>query len=210
MTDRLFLNILLISVIFLVQCCTKKEDEPVFWQPVIQDDGWQISNAGEQNMDSISLNNLYAEANKLDNLYSLLVIKNGFLVAEKYFNGRSVTEASSTASVTKSITSALTGIAIREQFISGTGQKLKDFFPEINWESTDPRKSDITVEQILQMRSGYPWEETDGYLNTLFQTSNWIPLLSQFPLMHDPGRQFGYSNLTVHMMGIIISRSAKK
>ena len=60
------------------------------------------------------------------------------------------------------------------------------------------------------MRSGYPWEETDGYLNTLFQTSNWIPLLSQFPLMHDPGTQFGYSNLTAHVMGIIISRSSKE
>ena len=202
------MNTLVVAATLLLCSCTKNEDEPVSWEPVILADGWQISEAGKQNVDSITLNSLYAEAEKLDNIYSLLVIKNGFLVAEKYFNGKSVTDATPTASVTKSITSALTGIAIREQLISGTDQKLKDFFPEIKWDSEDPRKSEITVEQILQMRSGYPWEESDGYLNTLFQTSNWIPLLSQFPLMNDPGTQFGYSNLMAHMMGIIISRSA--
>ncbi len=190
--------------------CTKNDEESVSWQPLIQNDGWQISGAGEQDLDSNFLNDLYREARKLDNLYSLLVIKNGFIVAEGYFNGKSVYDASSTASVTKSITSALTGIAIREGFITGKNQKMKDFFSEIDWKSTDPGKSEITVEQILQMRSGYPWEEVDGYLNTLFNTTNWIPLLSQFPLMHNPGTEFGYSNFTSHIMGIIISRGSKR
>ena len=203
-------NISVMAATLLLTSCTKKDDESVSWQPVIQNDGWQISGAGKQNIDSVSLNNFYKEASKLDNLYGLLVVKNGYLVAEKYFNGKLANDATSTASVTKSITSALAGIAIREGFITGKNQKLKDFFPEINWGSTDPRKSEVTVEQILQMRSGYPWEESDGYLNTLFQTSNWIPLLLQFPLMHDPGTQFGYSNFTAHIMGIIVSRSSKK
>jgi len=201
---------LIMMAVLLVSSCKKNDEEPISWQPEILDDGWQVSSLKEQGIDSVAINNLYVEAQSLDNLYGLLVVKNGYLVAEKYYNGKSVNDASPTASVTKSITSALAGIAIREGYITGKNQKLKDFFPEINWESADPRKSDITVEQILQMRSGYPWEESDGYLNTLFQTSNWIPLLSQFPLMHDPGTQFGYSNLTAHIMGIIISRGSKK
>lgn len=201
---------LIMMAALLVSSCTKKDEDPISWQPENLVDGWCISGLNEQDLDSSAVNKLYTEARELDNLYGLLVIKNGCLVAEKYYNGKSVNDASPTASVTKSITSALAGIAIRVGFITGKDQKLKDFFPEINWESTDPRKSDITVEQILQMRSGYPWEETDGYLNTLFTTPNWIPLLSQFPLMHDPGTQFGYSNLTAHIMGIIISRSSKK
>jgi hypothetical protein len=141
---------LIMMAVLLVSSCTKNDEETIFWKPVIQDDGWQISSGGEQNMDSISLNNLYAEANKLDNLYSLLVIKNGFLVAEKYFNGRSVTEASSTASVTKSITSALTGIAIREQFISGTGQKLKDFFPELTGNQQTPENQKLLLSRFCR------------------------------------------------------------
>lgn len=204
------LIILIMMAGLLVSSCTKNDEEPINWQPENLDDGWRISSLREQDIDSASVYKLYSESMELDNLYGLLVIKNGYLVTEKYYNGKTVNDASPTASVTKSITSALAGIAIREGFITGKDQKLKDFFPEINWESTDPRKSEITVEQILQMRSGYPWEETDGYLTTLFQTSNWIPLLSQFPLMHDPGTQFGYANLTAHIMGIIISRSANK
>jgi CubicO group peptidase (beta-lactamase class C family) len=197
-------------IVLLLSSCSKKDEEPVNWQPENLNDGLQVSGPREQGMDSAVLYNLYVKANNLDNLYGLLVVKNGYLIAEKYFNGTSVTYASSTASVTKSITSALAGIAIKEGFITGKDQKLKDFFPEIDWESTDPRKSEITVEQMLQMRSGYPWEESDGYLNTLFQTSNWIPLLSQFLLMQDLGTQFGYSNLTAHIIGILISRSSKK
>ena len=122
------MNILVVAATLLLCSCTKNEDEPVSWLPVILADGWQISEAGKQNVDSITLNSLYAEAEKLDNIYSLLVIKNGFLVAEKYFNGKSVTDATPTASVTKSITSALTGIGIREQLISGTDQK-EGLFP---------------------------------------------------------------------------------
>ncbi len=97
---------LIMMAVLLVSSCTKNDDRLVPWQPVPQNDGWQISGAGKQNLDSITLNVLYNEADKLDNLYSLLVIKNGFLIAEKYFNGKSVNYASSTASVTKSFTSA--------------------------------------------------------------------------------------------------------
>jgi CubicO group peptidase (beta-lactamase class C family) len=204
-------NLILLSVmaLFMLYSCSKNEIVSVSWQPTLLGDGWQVSGAREQGLDSNKINNLYNEANSLDNLYSLLVIKNGYLISEKYFNGKTVTDASATASVTKSITSALAGIALNEGFIKSTDQKLTEFFPELDWESTDSRKSEITLQQLLQMRSGYPWEESDGYLNKLFTTSAWIPFLIQFPLMHDPGTQFGYSNLTAHIMGIIIARSAK-
>jgi CubicO group peptidase (beta-lactamase class C family) len=199
---------LLIFSTLLLCSCSKNEVEPDSWKPQQLNDGWSVSSLQAQDMDSIVTNNIYINAEKLDNLYSLLIVKNGYLIAEKYYNGITVNDAVRTASVTKSITSALTGIAIRENLITGTDQKFKDFFPEVNWESSDPRKSEITIGHILQMRSGYPWEEFDGYLETLFNASNWIPFLTQFPLIHDPGTQFGYSNFTAHIMGIIIARSA--
>lgn len=204
------LNILIILATLLLCSCTKNKEEVYSWQPTVMNDGLKVSAASEQGVDSLTIDNTYKEARKLENLYSLLILKDGFLIAEGYFNGMTVNDASRTASITKSITSALAGIAIRENFIAGTDQKLKDFFPEIDWESTDPRKSEITVEQILQMRSGYPWEEFDGYLETLTSSSNWIPFLEQFPLMHDPGTQFGYSNFTAHITAIIIARSAEQ
>ena len=200
--------LLVLSTLWLLPGCSKEEEEVISWQPAEMGDGLRISTATDQGVDSLTIDDAYRRALKLDNIYSLLIMKNGYLVAEGYFNNHAADDARKTASVTKSITSALAGIAIRENMIPDTDQKLKDFFPEIDWESADPRKSEITVEQVLQMRSGYPWEEFDGYFETLVSSRDWIPFLEEFPLMHDPGTQFGYSNFTAHMMGIIIARSA--
>jgi CubicO group peptidase (beta-lactamase class C family) len=197
--------IILASGIF--SSCSENEEEQDSWQPLSLNDGWHISTAEKQGMDPVIINNLYSEAKKLDNLYSFLIVKNGYLVAEQYFNDQSVSDAEPVASITKSIVSALTGIALKEKYIVSTDQKLKDFFPEIDWESTDPKKSEITIEQVLQMRSGYPWEEVYGLIDTLRASSNWIHFLKDFQLVNDPGTKFGYSNFTAHMMGIIISRS---
>jgi CubicO group peptidase (beta-lactamase class C family) len=60
------------------------------------------------------------------------------------------------------------------------------------------------------MRSGYPWEEVYGYLEALVNSPNWIPFLDQFPLVNDPGSEFGYSNFTAHIMGIMIARSSQQ
>ena len=205
-----YLNLLIIISSLLLCSCSKEEEESISWKPLKMNDGWSVSSLKAQDMDSAVITNLFLDAEGLNNLFSLLIVKNGCLIAEEYFNGITLNDATRTASVTKSIISALTGIAIREKFILGTDQKLKEFFPEIDWESTDSKKSEITIEQILQMRSGYPWEEFDGYLELLFNSSNWIPFLKQFPLVHDPGTQFGYSNFTAHIMGIIIARSSKQ
>jgi CubicO group peptidase (beta-lactamase class C family) len=177
-------------------------------QPQEINDGWPVSTPEQQGVDQGKVAAAYQKAKRLDNIYSLLVVKNGFLIAEKYFNGQDISRANPTASVTKSFTSALAGIALREGILSGLDSKLADFFLEIDWQAVDPRKSQITIRQILQMRSGYPWEETDGYLDDLFSRSNWIPLLAEFPLMADPGARWGYSNFMSHMMAVILSRAA--
>ena len=154
------------------------------------------------------VNELYSQAAGIAHLYSLLIVKNGYLVAECYYNGFGVYDANPTASVTKSYISALTGIAINEQVLNSIDENMTVFFPEIDWKIQDLRKSQITLKQILQMRSGYPWEEFDGYLDLLFSSSNWIPFLPEFPLTSDPGTRFGYSNFTAHMMAIILTRAA--
>jgi len=181
----------------------------VSYTPLAENDGWEISDPQRQGIDPDRIETAYREAERLDTIYSLLVVKNGFLVAEGYFNGRNGSMASPTASVTKSFTSALAGIAVREGLMA-LDQTLPAFFPEIDWATADARKAQITLRQVLQMRSGYPWEEADGYLTTLFGRGNWIPLLAEFPLMADPGARWGYSNLMSHMMGIVVSRAANR
>jgi CubicO group peptidase (beta-lactamase class C family) len=178
----------------------------VDYTPLVRDD-WAVSTPEEQGLDPALVAELYHNAGQLETLYGLLVIKNGYLVAEKYFHGKSVDQLSSRASVTKSITSALVGIALEQGCLSSVDQKMIEFFPELLDRIQDPRKMQITIRQMLQMRAGYPWEESSAELFDLmysgFRTSN----LVEVPLVRDPGTGFDYSNLTSHLLGIIVARA---
>jgi CubicO group peptidase (beta-lactamase class C family) len=180
------------------------------YAPLVLDDGWTASSPEEHGLDPARIGSCYQSAAALENIHSLLVVRDGELVSEAYFNGAGASAATPTASVTKSITSALVGIALHEGLLTSLDQPMADFFPEIEWRAQDPRKSAVTLRQILQMRSGYPWEEQAGYLDALFSRSDWIPLLAEFPLTTEPGTQFGYSNLTAHVMGIVVARAADR
>jgi hypothetical protein len=75
-------------------------------------DDWQVSTPAEQGLDPMLVAELYYNAAQLPRLYGLLVIKNGYLIAEKYFNEGAVDQLSSRQSATKSFASALVGIAL--------------------------------------------------------------------------------------------------
>jgi CubicO group peptidase (beta-lactamase class C family) len=150
---------------------------------------------------------VYYSAAELETLYSLLVIKDGYLIAEDYFNEGSVDQKDRLQSVTKSYTSALVGIALDQGYLSSVDQKMLDFFPEVADQITDPRKAQITIRELLQMRSGYPWEETDPALWDGLLSGHYPPLLEEFPLTADPGTEFNYSNLSSNWLGIIVDRA---
>jgi CubicO group peptidase (beta-lactamase class C family) len=153
---------------------------------------------------------LYSNAAELETLYGLLVVKNGLLIAEAYFNNASVEQMSDRASATKSFTSALVGIALDQGCLTSVDQKMMDFFPEFAGQVDDPRKEQITIRDLLQMRGGYPDEEyTPPYMEILYFSDNWhhVPHLVDFPLTSDPGTRFQYSNLTSHLLAVIVARA---
>jgi CubicO group peptidase (beta-lactamase class C family) len=178
----------------------------VDYTPLFRDD-WAVSTPEEQGLNSLSVAETYLNAAELETLYSLLVIKNGYLVAEDYFNEGSVDEKTLIQSASKSYISALIGIAIEEGCLSSVDQKMIEFFPEVADELTDPRKREIDIRQMLQMRSGYPDEETDAaYLEALYW-GVYLPLIEDFPLVSDPGTAFHYSNMTYSWLAILLERA---
>ena len=102
---RIFLMLLVVLMVtaFLAGCGATFKGEKVDYTPLEQDD-WKISTPLEQGLPSRFVDKLYKDAGELDTLYSLLVIKNGYLIAEKYYQGRSVDSKVDLASVTKSFT----------------------------------------------------------------------------------------------------------
>jgi CubicO group peptidase (beta-lactamase class C family) len=169
-----------------------------------------VSTPEEQGLDPMLVSELYNDAAELEKLYSLLVIKNGYLIAEKYFNEGSVEQKVRIQSVTKSYTSALVGMALDQGYLSSVDQKMIDFFPEVAGQITDPRKERITIRHLLQMRAGYPWEETDPKFWDGLLSGHYPPLIEEFPLVNDPGNGFNYSNLSSNWLGIILARAFGK
>ena len=168
---------------------------------------WKVSTPEEQGLDPRLLDKLYTEAEKLETLYGLLVIRNGTLIAEGYFNEGTVDRKNQQQSVTKSFTSSLVGIALDQGCLSSVDQKMFEFFPEFVGQVDDPRKEQITIRDMLQMRSGYPWEETDPALFEALLSADYLRLINSFPLTSDPGTEFQYSNLTSHWLGVIVARA---
>ena len=180
--------------------------EAVEYTPLPEDD-WEVSTPAEQGLDPMLVAELYLDAAELETLYGLLVIKDGHLIAEGYFNEGAVWRKYNVQSVTKSYTSALVGIALDQGCLSSVDQKMMDFFPEFVGRIHEPRKEQITIRDMLQMRSGYPWEETDPVLWEALLSGDYLPLIADFPLISDPGTEFNYSNLTSHWLGVIVTRA---
>lgn len=179
----------------------------VDYAPVTRDD-WPVSTPAEQGLDPQLVAELYLDAEHMPRLYSLLVVKNGQLIAEKYFNEGSLEQKTRVQSVTKSYASALVGIALDQGLLSEVDQTMIDFFPEIAEKITDPRKKQVTIKQLLQMRSGYPWEEMDPAHWKRLLTGQYADDIEIIPLVGDPGTQFNYSNLSSNWLGIIVARAS--
>jgi CubicO group peptidase (beta-lactamase class C family) len=175
----------------------------VDYTPLSGDD-WEVSTPAEQGLDPLLVAELYYNAAELETLYSLLVVKNGYLIAEDYFHEGSVDQKDRLQSVTKSYTSALVGIALQQGYLSSVDQKMLDFLPEVADQITDPRKEQITIRDLLQMRAGYPSEETDPILWDGLLSGYYLPLIEEFPLIADPGIESHYSNLSSNWLGIIV------
>ena len=204
-----FLISVLASMTFvLLTACSPSDVElaSVDYTPLPGED-WQVSTPEEQGLDPKLVAELYLNAAELETLYSLLVIKDGYLIAEDYFNGGSIGKATLLQSASKSYLSALVGIAIEQGCLSSIEQKMTEFFPDVADQIVDPRKKQITIRQMLQMRAGYPDEETDPVYMEALYWGVYPKLIVEFPLVGDPGTGFNYSNLTYNWLAILLARA---
>jgi CubicO group peptidase (beta-lactamase class C family) len=170
----------------LAGCGPSTQDlQSVDYTPIVRDD-WEVSTSGAEGLDPILVAKMYYKAAKLETIYSLLVVRNGRLIAEKYFNAGSIDELGKRASMTKSYTSALVGIALDRGYLENIDQKMLDFFPDIAPQITDPRKEQITIRNMLEMRAGYPWEEKDAAAWDALWSGEYLNKIATIPLTADP------------------------
>ncbi len=169
---------------------------------------WATATPEQQSIDPDTLSAAMQELQALPYVESFVLVRNGYLVAENYALLEWKFTHASVASVSKSFTSALVGLALREGFLDSLGQRVFDSFPEYATPGMDPRKSTITIENLLTMRSGLNDVETNDHSGMLNNQTNWIQQILSLPLNADPGAQFNYSSLNTHLLSGILTRAS--
>jgi CubicO group peptidase (beta-lactamase class C family) len=147
--------------------------------------------------------------NRLPDAFSLLIVKNGYLVFEKYYSWGSREKYAVVHSVTKSVTSALIGIALDKGYLISVDQKLIEFFPEYFTNNLDPRKKEITLKQLLTMSAGFRWNDRGPMMRSWYLSSDWAKHTIRLPQENNPGDVFKYNSSISHLLSIILSKSSK-
>ena len=173
---------------------------------------WINSTPEAQCMNSTLLNQMIDYVyDQAFNLHSIIVVKNGYIVLEEYPSPRyHQTSHHILYSVTKSVTSALVGIAIDKGFIEDVNQTVIDYFPNRTIENLDSRKNQITIEHLLTMSAGFEWVGPDlmspeySWGQTV-SSGNPIEFILNLNMSYDPGTTWYYNGGCSHLLSAIIT-----
>lgn len=195
---------ILVVLIFIISC-NKHPTEP--------DAGpytWNLSTPEAQGLSSPILDSAFVQAKRTGFVDGLLVIRNGYLLAEEYYNGYRASTPHNVMSVSKSFLSAITGIALQRGYIPSLEEKILDFFPEYIYPGIDPRKYDITIRHLLTMRMGIRGEAEENYgvYRDMYASDNWIKTTIESPLVDDPGAKMHYNTFETHLLSAIITKAS--
>lgn len=193
--------------------------EPVAYEPIAPEywptEGWRTSTPEAQGMDSeklVEMAAFYEEQraeNDLVRIDSFTVIRNGYVVADLYFNPLYLRDSTHIIhSCTKSVMSALIGIAIKEGYLESVDVPVYDIFADKGYEVSDERMKDVTVKHLLAMHTGIRSEDARPYgyrgLFKVQHTDNWVEAFLSLPIDVEPGVRFDYSSLASFMLSAII------
>jgi len=147
-------------------------------------------------------------ASTMPRLHSLLVNWRGNLILERYFNGTQPTRAANIKSASKSVISALVGIAIDRGMIAGVKQPISEFFPEI-LAGANSEKKQITIENLLTMQSGLETTSNRNY-GAWVQSPNWVRHALSRSLVSQPGTVMEYSTGNTHLLSAILTKTTSE
>ena len=116
---------------------------------------WQTATPQSAGYNQEDIDQYLNEIDDWQRLRGLVVIKDGKLVVEKYQKETTRYSAFNVHSVTKSITSALTGLSIQKGYLKSENDYIMPFFPEYQQRENIPSKEKLTVAHLLSMRGGF-------------------------------------------------------
>lgn len=205
------------------------DDYTVFEQDIIHNGTNRfdfIPKGGTTTLDTLKLNIYRAKTDTLLHLTisevmdyftntpsAALIIQDDKVIFEHYSGGWSKESQSCIFSITKTITSMLCGIAIKDGYIKSADDYVADYIPEFRDADKDFAKLKIT--HLLDMTAGLKFDENYNLnpftkMAKLYMGNNSLKTLKRLKFNHNPGANFSYDSATTAILGLVIERATGK
>ncbi len=177
-------------------------------------DGWATASLNDSGIKEDELVRLIdsIHAEKLVNTHSVLIAKENKIVFENYFDGFNAHIPHDLRSASKSISSALIGIAIDDKIIENVEEKLYDHIPKEYQYTKDALKSQIRIEDLLTMSSGLDVNNLAGedYYQDPRNSDNWLKTVLEAPMVKKPGTYADYGSANPFLLGVYLNERLEK
>jgi len=180
------------------------------------DDGWQTSTLDAEGVDSGRINEMMGKIldGDIDNIHGIVVIKNGKLVFEEYFDGFDRKTKHRIFSASKSVTSILIGIAMDQNKLPDVDTNVYELLPEYEGTKWIDQRYDIKLKHVLTMTAGLDWSGWDypGYdfrspTRKMFVSSDWLKFVLDRKVSDPAGSRYIYNNGLTILLGEVIRES---
>ena len=168
---------------------------------------WQIDLPENHNINKNVLETLHRQLDSYP-INSSVIVKDGVIVDEYYKQGYNEESVFTLQSCSKSVTSALIGIAIDKGYIESVNTPISNYFPQI-LESNNQYLKEITIWHVLTHTTGLNSSDTANWTEWL-QSSNWVDYVLNRPSIAKPGTTFSYFTGNTHLLSAILQQATGK
>jgi CubicO group peptidase (beta-lactamase class C family) len=163
----------------------------------------EVETAG---LDSALLATAFERAAALPRLHNMIIARHGGIVAERHVRGPGLEEPANVKSASKSVLSALVGIAIDEGYLQGTDQLVAPFFASYLSGATEPARARITLGHLLTMRTGLESTSNRNY-GRWVASPDWVASAITQRMVGQPGQRMIYSTGNSHLASAVLTQA---
>lgn len=217
MNTRLSSFLWLTGILILIAGCTTTQPlatptPRLTKEPAWPTNDWPASTPEELGVDSEILADMLEEIETQDHqIDGLVIIRHGYNILEAAKHPYQLDNKHEIYSISKSVTSALIGIAIDQGYIQGVDQPLTDLFPEYEIDNLDAQKQNLTLENLLSMTTGFKCRDSYLYrwagIREMEQSGDWVDYVLDLPMEYEPGEHFEYCNSATFLLSALITET---
>jgi CubicO group peptidase (beta-lactamase class C family) len=205
---RLAVVLVLMSIPSAIAACggTARDASPVSQWPTT---GWASATPESEGLDSRKLaDGLLAIRDRGLAIHSLTLVRHGRLLIDASFYPYDGSTIHDLASVTKSVTTSLVGIAVGQGKLRST-DRVMSFFPDRRIARRDSRKELMTVRDLASMTSGLDCTAENGEqtLRDMMASTDWVQFALDLPLAASPGSTYAYCSPGMHILSAILEKT---